>query len=175
MAIGMSRGLLALGAVAAVALTAGCSDSDDRNSSFAPQSQQETVSVDTQYLTENLPIVAGNVVTTVNNAREQGWQNTPDGDVYDVGQYYDAMTPECKTKITRSVFRRDFINRVVPMIDDAKPERITVSIQGTEATARVEQVSGRTLVMLFDVDGSSENHECNSDGTIAITTGAGAS
>ncbi len=135
---------------------------------FVDFESSPTTSVDVAYLTENLPIVAGNIVTTVNNARSQGLENTPPGDVYDVGAYYDEMTPECKIKITRSEFRKDFIDRVIPLIDEQEPERVTVTIEGTEAIARVEQVSGRTVLMKFEVADSSDEHACNADGTIDI-------
>ncbi|MGW8813775.1 hypothetical protein [Gordonia terrae] len=153
-----------------------CSDSDNNKTAeatttvppFVDFESSPTASVDVEYLTENLPIVAGNIVTTVNNARSQGLENTPPGDVYDVGSYYDELTPECKTKITRTEFRKDFIDRVIPLIDEQEPERITVIIEGTEAVARVEQVSGRTVLMKFEVDGSSDEHACNEDGTVDI-------
>lgn len=131
--------------------------------------KETTVAVDVDFFVESLPVVAGNVVTTVNNARHQGLENTPPGDVYDVGQYYDSMTSDCKTKITRSKFREDFIDRVVPMIAKQQPERVTATVEGTRGIARVEQVSGTTVVMKFDLAGTVEKHACNDAGTIDIT------
>lgn len=174
----MKRLLTAALAVLLVAAVAGCSDdgtADDFSQVTVPpfpdfESSATTPTVDVAYLTENLPIVAGNVITTVNNARSQGFENTPPGDVYDVGTYYDQLTPECKTRITRSEFRDDFLERVVPLVDDREPERVTVIVDGTEAVARVEQTSGRNLLMKFEVEGSSDEHACNENGTIDISS-----
>lgn len=160
-------------------VAAACSSSDDSSDQTTDAATTSTstaagtpTDIDTAFVMENLPIVAGNVITGVNNAREYDFVDDPNyPGMYDLGSYYDQMTPECKTRITRSAFRQDFRTRVVPMIDDAKPERVTAQIgDGYNATATVEQTSGRTIVMAFVLEPGSNtgDHACNPDGTIDI-------
>ncbi|MGU3438169.1 hypothetical protein ACNHUS_34815 [Actinomycetes bacterium M1A6_2h] len=178
----MTRALvLALSLVFVTSVTAcGSSDADNgaatTTESAASTAATTTVAaatptVDVDYYEQNLPIVAGNVVVTIRNAKDQGIENTPPGDVYDPGAYYGQMTTECQAKTTRSMVREDFINRIFPLVDEGPTERTTVTINGTEAVAKVEQLSGITLVMNFDVSTTSEKHLCNADGTIAIAAG----
>ncbi|UQE73824.1 hypothetical protein MYK68_13900 [Gordonia sp. PP30] len=114
--------------VVALAVTLAACSSNDSTTNEIPSQTKEPV--DVAFLKENLVVVSGNVVTLVNNARETNFEgeNATDGGVYDVASIYDQMTPECKTRITRSAFRRSFIDKIVPLIDDAQPERITVSV-----------------------------------------------
>ncbi|MET9199044.1 hypothetical protein [Gordonia sp. NPDC003585] len=166
----------AFAAVAALLSLAGCStDNDDTAAtSSSAITLPETIAIDTESVLRDLPVTAGNVVTTVNNARGQNFTPTPGYESSeDVAQYYDDMTAVCKTRIRRSAFRADFLARVVPMIDDAQPERVTAQVDGNTATAYVEQTSGRTLAMRFDVEPiNSAEHACNPDGTIAISISA---
>lgn len=159
-------------------VAAACSSTDDSSDHTSDAATSTSTAagtptdIDTAFVMENLPIVAGNVITGVNNAREHDFVDDPNyPGMYDLGSYYDQMTPECKTRITRSAFRQDFRTRVVPMIDDARPERVTAQIgDGYNATATVEQTSGRTIVMAFVLEPGSNtgDHACNPDGTIDI-------
>lgn len=169
-------------AVALLIPLASCSSGSDSGDRATPAGTPNTRTVsadDVSYLEENLSVVAGNVVTTVNNARDYGFEgeNADDGGVYDVASYHDRLAPACKPEITRSEFRADFLDRVVPLIDDARPERITVAVDTANSTAvaKVEQESGRTLLMDFEIEGTSEDFACNDNGTIAIHSEGGAS
>ena len=151
--------------------------SSDDNAPAATSAPSTMPSEDVAFQEQNLVVVAGNVVTRVNNAREYDFtgEDASNGGVYDVGGFYDDLTPECKTKTTRSEFRKGFIDKIVPLIDDAQPERVTAEVDPANhtAVAKVEQQSGRTLVMRFDVGGTSEDFACTDDGMIAITATGG--
>lgn len=158
----------------AVTITACSSDDSTPAATSTPSTMP---SEDVAFQEQNLVVVAGNVVTRVNNARDYDFtgEEADNGGVYDVGSFYDDLTPECKKKTTRSEFRKSFIDKIVPLIDDAQPERVTAEVDPAKhtAVAKVEQQSGRTLVMRFDVSGTSEDFACTDDGMIAITATGG--